>query len=105
MTDLNTGLVWKKASEPGTYTWYQAVAMAGLPSKDQLLSLVPASEAERTEMYATLSGVRNTDYLWSSTPYDGNDNCGWLVNLFNSNWGYASVKSAASPVRLLSSGQ
>ena len=77
VTDTTTGLMWQKATAPGTYTWQQALAyaetltLAGytdwrLPNHNELQSLVDYSRYNPSIDPLLASDTVSSDY-WSST--------------------------------------
>ena len=88
VTDTSTGLMWQKATAPGTYTWQQALQycegldMAGhtdwrLPNVRELHSIV--DYGRYAPSIDPIFGAESQWY-WSSSTYVGNPNYAWLVN-------------------------
>jgi len=80
VTDIGSGLMWQKATAPGTYTWQQALSyceslsLAGhtdwrLPNDNELYSLVDNSRSwPDPTIDPLLAPYTHTDYYyWSST--------------------------------------
>ena len=77
VTDTQTGLMWQKATAPGTYTWQQALAyaegltLAGysdwrLPNRNELQTLVDYSRYD-SAIDPLLASDTVSSYYWSST--------------------------------------
>ena len=70
--DELTGLVWKKAEEPGTFTWAaaktQCVTPWRLPSVGELLSLVDETRTAVPVIDATFFPGASSGNFWSSSP-------------------------------------
>ena len=95
VTDTSTGLMWQKATAPGTYTWQQALAycegstLAGyhdwrLPDRNELQSLVdysipyPGPTINTAYFPDTVAS-----YYWSSTTSAGYTYDAWYVRFSN----------------------
>ncbi len=121
VTDLSTGLIWKRCAEgqtgadcstgiAQTFTWYQALQRAEsavfadsarwrLPNKDELASLVERrciSPSINTQIFPnTPSSV-----FWSSSPYAYSPDRAWHLN-FHADEVYNADKNFQSYVRLV----
>ncbi len=106
VTDNSTGLMWQKeTARPATWdtawSYASSLSLGGhsdwrLPSKYELLGLYQSPCKSLMEVVS--------DSYWSSTTYDYDTNCAWLVNF---NYGLVSydVKSYRSYVRAVRAGQ
>jgi len=116
ITDTSTGLMWQKATAPGTYTWEQALTYcenltlpAGgysdwrLPNKNELQSIVDYSRYNPAIDPTFFPGTVASDY-WSSTTYVNVTSSAFSVHV-----GTAGVhgrsKSASIYVRAVRGGQ
>lgn len=96
VTDTTTGLMWQKATAPGTYTWQQALAyaqglsLAGqtdwrLPNRNELQSLVDYSRTNPSIDPLLIPNTVSCAY-WSSTTYTNyalNTDLAWLVHFYH----------------------
>ena len=133
ITDTSTGLVWDKCSRgqvwnnttpPGTCTgaasphdWAAALAEATaantashrghadwrLPNRTELESLVKI-DASAPAIDGTVFPATATAWYWTSTTYAPGPANAWHVNFYDG-YPYASLKTNASHVRLVRSGQ
>jgi len=114
ISDTSTGLMWQKATAPGTYTWEQALSycenltLGGhsdwrLPNRNELQSIVDYSRynpaIDTTYFPGTVASV-----YWSSTTYAFNILDAWIVYFDDGSVGYGS-KTATSYVRAMRGGQ
>jgi hypothetical protein len=130
ITDLTTGLMWKKCLEgvsgnlcetgsPSSFTWQEALQQPGvinnaggfagytdwrLPNIRELDTLV---EEQCSNPAINLNRFPNTpnSYVWSGSPYAGNSDGAWYVNFFS---GYSNFDDRAhhlGAVRLVRGGQ
>jgi hypothetical protein len=83
VTDTDTGLMWQKATAPGTYTWEQALQyceslnLAGytdwrLPSKNELYTIVDNSRAYPSINLTYFPDTQSNQYITSTTATDYN---------------------------------
>ena len=83
VTDTDTGLMWQKATAPGTYTWEQALQyceslnLAGyndwrLPSKNELHTIVDNSRAYPAINLTYFPDTQSNLYITSTTATDYN---------------------------------
>jgi hypothetical protein len=120
ISDTSTGLMWQKATAPGTYNWEQALTYcenltlpAGgysdwrLPNRNELQTIVDYSRynpAIDTTFFPSTPSTAG-DWYWSSTTYAYNSNFTWTV-LFSH--GYVTdgdMKSFYHYVRAVRGGQ
>ncbi len=107
VTDHCTGLVWQKATAPGTYTWQEALqycenlTLAGhndwrLPNVRELQSILDYGRWKSTidPVFGTTS---DADY-WSSSTYALNRHLAWYAN-FGYGLVYGYYKTNANYVR------
>lgn len=70
--DNQTGLVWKKAEEPGTFSWAAAKTQCAspwrLPTAGELLSLVDDTRTSVPAVDGTFFPGASNAKLWSSSP-------------------------------------
>jgi len=91
ITDTGTGLMWQKATAPGTYTWEQALTYCEnltlpvggysdwrLPNRNELQSIVDYSRYNPAIDTTYFPGTVASDY-WSSTTIAGNTYYAWYV--------------------------
>ncbi|MCX5896270.1 MAG: DUF1566 domain-containing protein, partial [Proteobacteria bacterium] len=99
ITDTGTGLMWQKATAPGTYTWEQALTYcenlnlpAGgysdwrLPNRNEMQSIVDYSRYNPAIDTTYFPGTVASDY-WSSTTYASITSYAWYVSF---GYGYVS---------------
>lgn len=71
--DNRTGLVWKKAAEPGTFTWAAAKTQCAspwrLPTVAELMSLVDDTRGSAPAIDGTFFPGTEAKDFWSSSPY------------------------------------
>jgi len=92
VTDTGTGLMWQKATAPGTYLWQQALSyceslsLGGdndwrLPSINELHSIVDYDSAYPA-FYPIFTYTDNGfyDFYWSSTTFTGSERFAWVVS-------------------------
>jgi hypothetical protein len=126
VTDIKTGLVWKRCSEgqswdgttcartASTYTWQTALqAGAGsvfagksywrLPNSKELGSIVER-QCFNPAINATVFPNTPSSPFWSGSPYAGNSNFVWNVYFYNG-YEYSDLKSSLNYVRLVRGGQ
>ena len=97
VTDTETGLMWQKATAPGTYTWEEALAYAEglelpvggytdwrLPNRNELQTLVDYSQYDPSVDPLLKTSVLSGGY-WTSTTYGTQE--AWRIAL---NHGYVS---------------
>jgi YD repeat-containing protein len=114
ITDTGTGLMWQKATAPGTYTWEQALTycenltLGGLsdwrlPNRNELQTLVDYSRynpaIDTTFFSDTVASV-----FWSSTTYAGSTGYAWYVDFYGGGVGSYN-KSYYNYVRAVRGGQ
>jgi hypothetical protein len=109
VTDTKTGLVWKKDTAPGTFTWEKAVKYCGemgdgwrLPIIEELISIVDYSRLDPA-IDPVFSNAQSSLY-WSSTTYAGSPDGAWYVGFGVGGVGYRS-KSGRNSVRAVRAGQ
>ena len=110
VSDIATGLMWQKATAPGTYTWAQAISycenltLGGhsdwrLPTIEELDSIVD---------YGRVDPAIDTDYFpdtgasfyWSSTTYAYNTDYAWSMNFIgDGNYNYKHFYNYVRAVR------
>ena len=116
VTDTETGLMWQKATAPGTYTWQQALAYAEglelpiggytdwrLPNRNELQTLVDYSQYNPSINSLLQTTTLSSDY-WSSTTYANNTSNAWLVNFYDGGVNVLN-KSSSYYVRAVRAGQ
>ncbi len=114
VTDTVTGLMWQKATAPGTYTWQAALdyaeslTLAGktdwrLPDINELQTLVDDS-THSPAVYPLLRGETQSSAYWSATTYALYTNYAWHVYFF---YGFVGNghKSRSYYVRAVRAGQ
>ena len=114
ITESVTGLMWQKATAPGTYTWDQAkaycenLALGGqsdwrLPTRNELQSIVNYNAYNPAAFTAFFPDTVASDY-WSSTTYAYGTDYAWIVS-----FGFGSVngfsKTNGYYVRAVRAGQ
>jgi hypothetical protein len=95
ISDTSTGLMWQKATAPGTFSWEEALTycenltLGGhsdwrLPNRNELQSIVNYSRYTPAidTTYFPITGVH---YHWSSTTYANDTGNAWFVDF---NFGY-----------------
>jgi len=93
ISDTSTGLMWQKATAPGTYTWEQALSycenltLGGhsdwrLPNRNELQSIVDYSRYNPAIDTTYFPGTVASIY-WSSTTYASNTYGAWYVAFYN----------------------
>ena len=115
VTDTEAGLMWQKATTPGTYTWQEALEYAEgltlggysdwrLPNRNELQALVDYSRYPVIDPLLQENTV--SDYYWSSTTntYKNNTNHAHYVN-FDVGYNYIHAKSNSNSVRSVRGGQ
>ena len=116
ITDTETGLMWQKATAPGTYTWQDALAYAEglelpiggytdwrLPNRNELQTLLDYSQYSPSINLLLQTTTVSANY-WSSTTDSGNTNYAWRVN-FDYGYVYSWDKSYDYYVRAVRAGQ
>ena len=114
VTDTQTGLMWQKATAPGTYTWQQALAYAEgltlgghsdwrLPNRNELQALVDYSRSAPSIDPVLASDTVTSDY-WSSTTHVDNTGSAWEVQFLGGIVRYYP-KSSSNYVRAVRAGQ
>jgi len=115
--DHQTGLIWRRAVEPGKFEWDEAQAHAkrialrtGLPWRvptiDELKTLIDEKRKKRNDrpvIDTDFFPERATEWFWSSSPYVGNAGYAGDVNFSNGVVGYSN-RSSTSAVRLVRGG-
>lgn len=92
VTDTANGLVWQKATAPGTYTWQGALSYCEnlnlanhtdwrLPNRNELQSLVVYSRWNPPVDPLLVATTRTLKY-WSSTTYASDTSWAWYVNFY-----------------------
>ena len=118
VTDIGSGLMWQKATAPGTYTWQQALSycenlsLAGysdwrLPNYNELWSLVDNSR-HSPAIDPLLAPYTVSDFYWSSTSDTippPNPDAAWFVDFDLGGWSYVMYKSNSCYVRAVRGGQ
>ena len=116
--DSITGLMWQKATAPGTFTWEQALAyvvtlnstgFAGytdwrLPDRNELQSLVDYTRYSPAIDPLVAADTVADDYYWSSTTDAYKTSRAWLVYSYNGYVGY-NGKFSGNYVRVVRLGQ
>jgi len=108
--DTRTGLMWRRAVEPGEFTYEKALEHAAqVAKKTGLPWRVPTKKELKTLIDKTL-GCPAIDtvvfpstpstWFWSSSPYAGSAGDAWVIN-FDSGDVYDSYRSSAYAVRLV----
>jgi hypothetical protein len=122
VSDTNTGLMWKKASEPGTYTWADALSHcenlvypeAGgysdwrLPNRNELQTLVDYDRfnpAIDPLLRSTTIYCWGCPVYWSSTTKASNPISAWQVEFSMGGCGWYTNKSILNAVRSVRGGQ
>ena len=113
ITDTSTGLMWQKATAPGTYTWEQALTYcenltlpAGgysdwrLPNRNELQSIVDYSRYNPA-IDTTFFPDTVASAYWSSTTYAYDTNDAWYRGLHN---GYVTATTIRARLLLCSRG-
>jgi hypothetical protein len=117
VTDHKTGLIWRRAVEPGDFTWAEAQAHAksiarqtGLPWRvptiDELKTLIDEKRKKRNDrpvIDTDFFPERATERFWSSSPYVGEADGAWSVN-FNSGFVGYWYRDYSIAVRLVRGG-
>jgi hypothetical protein len=114
VTDTGSGLMWQKATPPGTYKWQNALSycenlsFAGysdwrLPNRNELQSLVDYSRYNPAIDPLLASNTVPYNY-WSSTTYTGSMDFVWLVYFGSGNVGY-EPRTGSYEMRCVRSGQ
>ncbi len=108
--DTRTGLIWRRAVEPGEFTYEQALKHAAqvakktglpwrVPTKKELKALI-----DEKQNYPVIDTVVFPDtpstWFWSSSPYAGSAGDAWVIN-FDSGAIYDSYRSSIYAVRLV----
>ena len=115
VTDTGTGLMWQKATAPGTYTWEAALVYCEnlnlanhtdwrLPTAKELASLVDTSRNSPAINTTYLPDTRSSDY-WSSTTYAGSSYYAWYLNFGDGGLYLNHGKGLAIYVRAVRLGQ
>lgn len=129
ITDLKTGLMWKKCLEgvsgnlcdtgpPDSFTWQQALEQPGLVNDaggfaghtdwrlPNIRGLVSIVEEQCDYPAINLNRFPNTpsSYVWSGAPYAGNTSEAWNVN-FDSGYSIYKRRGYSHAVRLVRGGQ
>ncbi|MBI3903053.1 MAG: DUF1566 domain-containing protein [Nitrosomonadales bacterium] len=117
VTDQNTGLIWRRCSEPQgwsgsactgtalTYTHELALTRAQsqtgwrLPSVKELASIVDRGLSNPATDSVTFPGLQ-ADWYWSSTPYTGASSLAWGVT-FRDGSVAATARTSTYYVRLV----
>ena len=114
ITDTGTGLVWQKATAPGTYTWEQALTycenltLGGhsdwrLPNRNELQSIVDYNRYNPAIDTTFFPGTVASSY-WSSTTFAGSTGDAWYV-FFNFGYVGSYYKAGNCYVRAVRGGQ
>ena len=117
VTDTETGLMWQKATAPGTYTWQEALTYAEglelpaggytdwrLPNRNELQTLVDYSQYNPS-INSLLQTPTLSSYYWSSTTDAYYTSNAWHVNFLNGLVYFPSDKSNSYYVRAVRAGQ
>jgi len=117
ITDTSTGLMWQKATAPGTYTWEQALTYcenltlpAGgysdwrLPNRNELQSIVDYSQSAPT-INTTFFPDTVMSYYWSSTTHAYDTTRAWSVYLSDGYVGFGYSVGGSYYVRAVRGGQ
>ena len=115
VTDTQTGLMWQKATAPGTYNWQAALAYAEgltlgghsdwrLPDRNELQTLVDYSRYNPAIDPLLASNTVSSPY-WSSTTYANDTNNAWRVYFSSGYVHYYGNKSNSYYVRAVRAGQ
>ena len=108
--DHQTGLIWRKAPEPGSFTFHEAQTHAQktaqqtnlpwrVPTIDELLGLVDHSLSNPATSFPDTPSV----VFWSFSPYVGSTNYAWFVNFYYG-YVYINVRYSTYAVRLVRGG-
>ena len=114
VTDLRTGLMWKRTEETTTMTWAQALAAAEasvfagysdwrLPNIKELRSLVEECRVNPSINNTLFPGASSSS-VWSGSPYAGSSSFAWFV-YFDVGYANYSYRSDTYAVRLVRGGQ
>jgi Protein of unknown function (DUF1566) len=101
--DKETGLVWEKSPNTGTFTWVDALAQCytlevggrkgwRLPTIEELASLVDTSQSAPTLPAGHPFNVQSSGY-WSATTVASNTSNAWFVGFFAGNVGDGGGKA------------
>ena len=126
VTDLVTGLIWKRCSEgqtwdgttctgtAATYTWQQALqagpasAFAGksnwrLPNVKEL-SIIVERQCSYPSINANIFPATPSSHFWSGSPYTGSTDSAWRI-AFDNGYDYFGNKGITYNVRLVCGGK
>jgi len=117
VTDHKTGLIWRRAVEPGEFTWdgakihaQEVAQQTGLPWRvptiDELKTLIDEKRKKRNDrpvIDTNFFPERVAEWFWSSSPYVGYTYIAWYVSFFDGDV-YGNFRYSTFAVRLVRGG-